>query len=212
MGRDIRFLIADVEQQDDELDEEFYERKRVASVDLGSGDAWPCYFRPIMVGAYRRIAASNSFSEEKKESILRAILFCCPPSHEKTNNDNMRCGYYHQQAPSSWSFLCRRQNMVNERALFDEETQLRLYEAGVWSIIELVLMHNRMCLTTPTIRRVSEMMELVRDFVAFDQDSLKGTPYGEVDDNYNLADERMTELFDAFKLASTKENVYARIE
>lgn len=89
---------------------------------------------------------------------------------------------------------------------------MRLHEAGVWSIMELVLMHNRMSLTTPTIRRVSEMMELVRDFIPMNKDDLKGTPYGEVDDPYNTGDERWLELADAFKLAAAENNVYALIE
>jgi hypothetical protein len=124
----------------------------------------------------------------------------------------MRCGYSHRPVESSFMGLSSsRQNMLDERALFDENIQLHLHEAGVWSIIELVLMHNRMCITTPTIRRVSEIMELVRDFVPFSQDDLVGTPYGEIEDSYNVADERCIELFDAFKKAS-EENIYARIE
>lgn len=210
MGRDIRFIRAYCKQLEDESSEEFYEREYIASVDLGSGDAWPCYFRPIMVAAYRRVASCNSYSEEEKKEILDVILACCPPSHEKIDNNNMRCGYYH--TPHAPSIFGGRQKMINERALFEEYTQLRLHKAGIWSILELVLMHNRMCLTTPTIRRVSEMMELVRNFIPLNADCLKGTPYGEVDDDYNLADERSIKLADAFKLASTEENVYARIE
>jgi hypothetical protein len=213
MGRDIHFYRNDCKPLENESDEDFSDRERVANVDLGSGDAWPCYWRPIMVGAYKRILASNEYSEEKKAKILRSILACCPPSHDKTNNDNLRCGYYHTPVASSFMGLSsNRQTMLDERNLFDESRQLDLDAAGVWSIIELVLMHNRMCLTTPTIKRVSQMMELVRNFVPFSDDNLKGTPYEEVDDYYNLADERWIELFDAFKLAAAEENIYARIE
>ena len=214
MGRDIYFYRAgNFEQLDDESDEDFYDRRCLGSVDLGSGDAWPCYFRPIMVGAFKRIASLSEMPEEKKETLKKAILRACPPSHLKTNNDNMRCGYIHQSSVTSFSGMSiHRQNILDERNLFDEEQQLNLYEAGVWSIVELVLMHNRMCLTTPTIRRVSEMMELVRDFVPFSNDDLKGTPYGEVDESYNVADERWVDLFDKFKKASLEENIYAIIE
>lgn len=213
MGRDIHFYRANCKPVEGESDEDFYERECIANVSLGSGDAWPCYFRPIVIGAYKRIASSNEFPEEKKQKLLKTILACCPPSHSKTNNDSMRCGYYHRPVETSFMGLSlNRQSMLDERNLFDEYSQLNLHEAGIWSIIELVLMHNRMCITTPTIKRVSEMMELVRNFVPFSEDDLVGTPYGEVDDSYNVADERWTELFDAFKLASLEEGVYARIE
>lgn len=213
MGRDIHFIRNNCTQLEDEGDDEFYDREHVANVDLGSGDAWPCYWRPIMVAAYKRIMNSNEFSDERKTKLLKSILACCPPSHTGTNNDNMRCGYYH--TPVSYSFMglsSHRQSMLNERNLFNEDIQLDLYAAGVWSVIELVLMHNRMCITTPTIKRISQMMELVRNFVPLSEDDLKGTPYGEVDDSYNIGDERLVELFDAFKLSAAEENIYARIE
>ena len=214
MGRDIHFFrTGNFTQLVDESDEDFYEKRCLGSVDLGSGDAWPCYFRPIMIGAYKRICSLNEMPEEKKELLTKAILRACPPSRSKTNNDNMKCGYYHQSVGSTFMGMSfHRQNMLDECNLFDEDQQLNLHAAGVWSMIELVLMHNRMCLTTPTIRRVSEMMELVRDFVPFTKDDLIGTPYGEVDESYNVADDRWVELFDTFKKASLEENIYAIIE
>jgi hypothetical protein len=206
MGRDIHFFNTDCTKLDSESDDEYQERYQFAGVDLGSGDAWPCYFRPIMIGAYKRAVSQNL-----SESILRSLLACCPPNHTKTNNDSIRCGYYHRLVVVENSF-CNRQNMLNERALFDEHNQLNIHKAGVWSILELLLMHNRMPLTTPTIRRVSEMMELVRNYVPYSEEDLTGTPYADADDSYNVADTRWIELFDAFKTAATFDNVYAIIE
>jgi hypothetical protein len=231
MGRDIYFIRAKPKQPEnrrtegEEEEEEDHRRiasvglgsgeeedhRRIASVGLGSGDAWPCYWRPIIIGGYRRIQKME-LPEDKKQEMLSTILKCCPASHEKVDNSQMHCGYNHiARTDSFWGFL-KRQVIVAEQELFQSKNQLILNEAGLWPIVELCLFHHRAPLTTPTIRRVSEMMELMRDFVPYEAPDLAGTPYGEVDDYYNLADERWIELFDGFKLAAAEDNVMAIIE
>jgi len=99
-----------------------------------------------------------------------------------------------------------------ESELFDAENQLLIARAGLWPCIELLLMHHRCAFASPTIRRTSEMMNLLQVFVPQEEEDLVGTPYGEVDEFYNLADERWDDLREAFALAASEDDVVGLIE
>jgi hypothetical protein len=199
MGRDINFIRTSKDKED--------ENRVIAHVSLGSGDAWPCYWRPFMIAGYRRIQKMGG-----NEKQLQAILKCCPPSHRSVNNSSVCCGYNHvARSDQFWAFLDR-QKVLDETAAFKGKTQLLLHAAGLWPIVELILIHHRAQITTPTIRRVAEMMELLKEFVPYDETALNGTPYENITDSYNIADERWEELIEAFKLAALEEDIIALIE
>lgn len=59
------------------------------------------------------------------------------------------------------------------------------------------------------------MKALLSAFVPYEDNkdtALAGTPYENVDEPYNLADERWEELIDAFKLAALEEDIVALIK
>jgi hypothetical protein len=206
MGRDIHFIRIDAPEDD--------ENRVIAHVSLGSGDAWPCYWRPFMIAGYRRIQQLEGLDAKKRQAMLDAILKCCPPSHDSVDNSAMYCGYNHvSRTDKFWSFLDR-QKILDETTAFKGKTQLLLHAAGLWPIVELILIHGRAQITTPTIRRVAEMMALLETFVPYENNketALAGTPYENVDEPYNLADERWEELIDAFKVAALDEDIVALI-
>lgn len=225
MGRDITFYRAKRASDEDETDEDYYEKRHIVSVGLGSGDAWPCYIRPFFIAAYRRLKqildedrtedVSKPDDWKEIEAVLDAIVRCCPPDNSHIDNRKQSCGFFGHVAKDFTMLsptLKGRHDQIDETVLFRAETQLLMERAGLWPCVELLLMHHRCPFVTPTIRRVSAMMQLLKDFVPYETEHLNGTPYEGVDNDYNLADERWVELIDAFELASKEDNVVGMVE
>jgi len=210
MGRDIVFLRANPPANlPTNDDDDSYEAKRIVSVSLGSGDAWPCYLRPIFIAGYRRLQALGTATPE----ILEAIVECCPPDHTKVDNTRGSCGFFGHVSKDFGSFGLRsRHDKVSEPHLFRARAQLLMDKAGLWPCVEILLMHHRAQMATPTIRRVSTMMQLLHDYIPFEEEHLIGTPYDGVNDDYNLADDRWNDLRDAFALAASEDDVIGLIE
>lgn len=209
MGRDIVFIRTKKQpEQEAESDED---TRVVASVSLGSGDAWPCYLRPFFIAAYVRQNGGDP-----NDPVLQAILKCCPPNHTSIDNTRQSCGFFGHTTRDFGMFsaqLKARHNMIDEVEVFRAENQLLLDKAGLWPCVELLLMHHRCPFTTPTIRRVSEMMQLLGSYVPYsDEDFEYAEPYIGVDSDYNLADERWKELIEAFRLAALEDDIIGLVE
>jgi hypothetical protein len=214
MGRDIRFYRPAKTEEDEE---DYYEKMHIASVSLGSGDAWPCYIRPLFIAAYRRvkyIADGGEFGGAGDvDGLLDTILKCCPPDHSKIDNTRQSCGFYGHEARDFGMFSIQpRHNQIDETQLFRGTIQLLICKAGLWPCVELLLMHARCPFTTPTIRRVAKMMEMLKDWLPFEEEDLDGTPYAGVESDYNLADERWVELREAFTLAASEDEAIGVVE
>lgn len=214
MGRDITFYRA--KNARDGSDED-YEARHIATVSLGSGDAWPCYLRPFFIAAYRKLQ-SEGRTEDVDGAQMDAIVRCCPPDNSKIDNRRVPCGFFGHEAKDFTMLSPRlkgRHDMIDEGEMLQAETQLLLDRAGLWPCVEMLLMHHRCPMVTPTIRRASKMMLELMAWLPYEDEDLKGTPYEPSDafeSYYNLADERWKELVEAFKLAASEENVIARVE
>lgn len=197
------------------------------NVGLGTGDAWPCYWRPWFIAAYRMVSSDSRTHWDgcPKEEILSTILKCCPPNYENTDNNKVQCGYLAHSQPSaqippflqgmasmgmaSMARLFDRQRMVNENNCFSEKNRTILGLVGIDSIVDLVLIHMRDGLANPVIKRIAGMLDLIQQFVPMDKKDLKGTPYQPYAEEYNVADERWTELYEAFTWAAKDPGIYA---
>ena len=211
MGRDIVFLRAKKPTEEEETDEDYYEKRVVASVSLGSGDAWPCYLRPLFIAAYVRQNGGDP-----DDPVMQAILKCCPPDHSTIDNTRQSCGFF-GHAPRDFGVFSgqikARHNMIDETELFRAENQILVAKAGLWPCVELLLMHHRCPFTTPTIRRVSEMMQLLKAYVPYEEKDLEyAEPYADVESDYNLADDRWKDLIEAFELAASEDDIIGLVE
>jgi hypothetical protein len=149
---------------------------------LGSGDAWPCYWRPFVIAAYRRVVALEQ--EEllpPKQTLLRALLQCCPPSTATIKN----------------------KSMLDEKAMRDARNQLCLDLCGIYPIFELMTLYKKSTnIVAPVILRVSVMCRLLRAFLPRMEEDLTATPYANVGECHNLADERWDKVAEALETAA----------
>lgn len=153
--------------------------KKTTSVSLGSGDAWPCYFRPFFVAAYIK-----EKREGNNKNILDAIELCCPPEHKIT--------------------------MLDEEKLYNYNLQNIVDKVNLYPFVELIYLRklNIENISSPIIKRVSNSMQILKNYLPYEDADLIDTPYFEADD-YNLADERYDELINAFKKTSLHDDTYA---
>ncbi|GIQ82219.1 hypothetical protein KIPB_003317, partial [Kipferlia bialata] len=76
MGRDICFFRTNPDGSPDDRVNEYGEETNIfAQVSLGSGNAWPCYFVPIYIAAYRRLQLLGLGDQE----LYKAIELVIPP-------------------------------------------------------------------------------------------------------------------------------------
>ncbi|GIQ85795.1 hypothetical protein KIPB_007526, partial [Kipferlia bialata] len=80
MGRDICFFRTNPDGSPENRVNEYGEETNIfAQVSLGSGNAWPCYFVPIYIAAYRRLQLLGLGDEE----LYKAIELVIPPVRMK---------------------------------------------------------------------------------------------------------------------------------
>ncbi|GCA64276.1 hypothetical protein KIPB_013797 [Kipferlia bialata] len=74
MGRDICFFRTNPDGSPDNHVDEYGEETNVFEcVSLGSGNAWPCYFVPIYIAAYRRVQLLEPWNREALADIESVI-------------------------------------------------------------------------------------------------------------------------------------------
>lgn len=223
MGRSISFV--DFDPVKGEEGEESF-----VGISLGSGDAWPCYWRLLMIAGYRRVVANglDGVDDSIVEKIKDTILAVCPPSSNNVDNSNVPCGNITHLMMSQMGFSSQMggimsslmgggmlsagrqfpgfdcQSMIDVSKLMKPENQIYLEIAGLGPMVDLYLFHNRN-MGPAVIKRVASMMLFLREYMPNKSDLsyLDSPPYTVEEDEYNSGDSRLIELADAFIEASS---------
>ena len=188
------------------------------NVSLGSGDAWPCYWRPYLIAAYRRIQSLTKKELEPfaKDYILSCISNVCPPTLTKNmqNTQYMQNDIYNPFA--FLNFDPTDTDQISKKELFSKQNLPGLVFAGVKPIIDFAYIQLAFKLSQgyidhDVIVRASQMMNLLKDWLPAKIEDLSDTIYKDNLSNYDLSDERYENLRESFNIAEKDPTIYAYV-